>query len=138
MKRNGCSISNLTRNNFVLYFSTKKGMRRKNYSLWMVIFFKNIKEWIIPHRSLVTIHTHSIISNRFFFFWGQIDSTHHFILEVCAAVIQTSISDYFDPNLGSRENWSNTLILLGVVMTIWGREIKLLVCVSISIPPTIW
>ena len=26
MKRNGCSFSNLTRNTFVLYFSTKKEM----------------------------------------------------------------------------------------------------------------
>ena len=35
-----------------------KGMRRNYYSLWMVIFFRNVRECIIPRRSLVTIHTH--------------------------------------------------------------------------------
>jgi len=34
-----------------------KGMRRNYYSLWMVIFFRNVRECIIPRRSLVTIHT---------------------------------------------------------------------------------
>ena len=33
MKRNGCSLSNLTRNNFVLKFSTKKGMKMNEREL---------------------------------------------------------------------------------------------------------
>ena len=37
MKRNACSLSNLTRNAFVLYFSTKKGMEmNKKEKLFLV------------------------------------------------------------------------------------------------------
>ena len=37
MKRNACSLLNLTRNVFVLYFSTKKGMKRnKKEKLFLV------------------------------------------------------------------------------------------------------
>ena len=41
-----------------------KGMRENYYSLWMVIFFRNVRKYIIPRRFLVTIHTLS-----FFFFF---------------------------------------------------------------------
>ena len=62
MKKNVCSLSNLTRNTFVLYFSTKK--RNENEQQGKTIpcewwfFFGNDKEFSVPFRSLVTIQSH--------------------------------------------------------------------------------
>lgn len=36
-KRNGCSLSNLTRNHFVLKFSTKKGMKGNEKELLFLV-----------------------------------------------------------------------------------------------------
>ena len=36
MKRNGCFIPYLTKNNFVLYFSTKKMVRNKKEKLFLI------------------------------------------------------------------------------------------------------
>ena len=60
IKRNVCSLSNLTKNAFVLYFSTKKGMKRnKEEKLFLVNgdFFWNDKEFSVPFHSLVTIQS---------------------------------------------------------------------------------
>ena len=60
MKKNGCYISNLTRNDFVFWFSTKKemvGNEKKKLFFMKGDFFKNVKEYIIPRRCLVTIRT---------------------------------------------------------------------------------
>ena len=61
MKMNGCTISNLTKNDFFLWFSTKKRMvGNEKEKLFLVngdFFFRNVKECIIPRHSLVTIHT---------------------------------------------------------------------------------
>ena len=60
MKKNVYSLSNLIRNAFVLYFSTKKRMgRNKKKKLFLVNgdFFGNDKEFGVLLRSLVTIQS---------------------------------------------------------------------------------
>ena len=50
IKMNICSLSNLTKNAFVLYFSTKKEMERnKKEKLFLVNgnFFGNVKEFSV-------------------------------------------------------------------------------------------
>ena len=64
---NGHSFSNLTRNTFVLYFSTKKGtVRNENKNLFIVneIFFRNARKYIILRRFLITIHTLNVLQVR--------------------------------------------------------------------------
>ena len=61
---NGCSFSNLTRNTFVLYFSTKKGMRgNEKEKIFFVndVFFRNVKKYIILRHSLVKVTINSIL-----------------------------------------------------------------------------
>ena len=42
----------------ILFFNSlqKNGMKENYYSLWIVIFYRNVRKCIIPHHSLVTIH----------------------------------------------------------------------------------
>lgn len=76
IKMNGCSFSNLTRKNFVLYFSTKKRMRRNEKKNLFIVngnFFRNIKKCIIHRRSLFTIHTRYVhkFMDRLGYLWNE-------------------------------------------------------------------
>ena len=61
-----------------------KGMRGNYYSLWMVIFFRNIRECMIPRRSLVTIHTLNVSSSiRSWQYMKNMKRSNIFVFNLC-------------------------------------------------------
>ena len=80
-------------------------MRGNYYSLWIVIFFSNVRKYIIHRRSLVTIHTlrehvgnilnHTLYRNAFL---DITESNFHYIfmLTVAKVVIQKIYNNFFE------------------------------------------
>ena len=103
MKNNSCSLSNLTKNVFVLYFSTKKRTeknKKKNNLLWMVIFLEIIKNSVFPFVFwsppwFITFNLFSLIPRMQQTFWYRF----YFYIEI------KSISDYgVNTNLKTSEH----------------------------------